>query len=96
LNESPPKLATTEKGVENGTEEEAEQQENDDITDVESQSLNEARRRIKSCGGDGVCEDAAATADCISCLGNCHGGQLTRGSHVAEVVDKPVEEKKND
>jgi hypothetical protein len=29
-------------------------------------------------------------------LGNCHGGQVTRGSHVEEVVAKPVGEKKND
>ena len=36
--------------------------------------------------------------DGVSCFDSCHGGQWTppRGSHVAEVVEKPVEEKKND
>ena len=41
---------------------------------------------------------ASEGADGVSCFDSCHGGQWTppRGSHVAEVVEKPVEEKKND
>jgi hypothetical protein len=91
-NDSP--KPATENGVENGTEEETEKPDNDDITDIEAESLkNEARRRIKSCGSE---DSAMPPADSISCLGNCHGGQVTRGSHVEEVVAKPVGEKKND